>query len=418
MNINLNLCNMERINIAEILRDCPKGMELDCTMFDDVKFIEVEEDDKPICIRTGEIYRYLTKFGTWTFDENAKCVIFPKGKTTWEDFHKPFNDGDILANDDIVFIYNGIEELSPFPSYYVYVIADKNGLFAINTTTKKYGTRFATEEEKNILFEAIKNNGYKWYPDTKTLTKLPMFKDGDVITCNNSACTFISIFKDKPFEKTFRQHCSIITDNNKLIVGNEYADYANPRFATEEERQKLFDAIREKGYRWNTESKTLENWTIQDAKDGDIITMVNEWGVHIFIYNNTTDKYNDYGYYAILTSRSNLKFNGFCNGKTYKLANEEEKKKFFQVIKDNGYKWNPETRSLEKLPKFKPFDKVLVRCSTLEKWRIQFFEKYDKTCKHPFICMGYNKYKQCIPYEGNEHLLDTTNDCDEYFKNL
>lgn len=40
---------------------------------------------------------------------------------------------------------------------------------------------------------------------------------------------------------------------------------------------------------------------------------------------------------------------------------------------------------------------------------------YDKT-KFPFICMGYNKYKQCIPYEGNEHLLDTTNDCDNFYK--
>ena len=30
--------------------------------------------------------------------------------------------------------------------------------------------------------------------------------------------------------------------------------------------------------------------------------------------------------------------------------------------------------------------------------------------------MGYNKYKQCIPYEGNEHLLGTTDDCDDYYK--
>ena len=30
--------------------------------------------------------------------------------------------------------------------------------------------------------------------------------------------------------------------------------------------------------------------------------------------------------------------------------------------------------------------------------------------------MGYNKYKECIPYEQNEHLLDKTDDCDEYYK--
>jgi hypothetical protein len=26
------------------------------------------------------------------------------------------------------------------------------------------------------------------------------------------------------------------------------------------------------------------------------------------------------------------------------------------------------------------------------------------------------EYKQCIPYEGNEHLLGTTNDCDNFYK--
>ena len=29
---------MEKLNIAEILKDCPKGMELDCTLFEDVHF--------------------------------------------------------------------------------------------------------------------------------------------------------------------------------------------------------------------------------------------------------------------------------------------------------------------------------------------------------------------------------------------
>lgn len=29
---------MERINIAELLRNCPKGMELDCMLWDNVTF--------------------------------------------------------------------------------------------------------------------------------------------------------------------------------------------------------------------------------------------------------------------------------------------------------------------------------------------------------------------------------------------
>lgn len=33
----------QKINIAELLKDCPKGMELDCLMYEDVYFDYVDE---------------------------------------------------------------------------------------------------------------------------------------------------------------------------------------------------------------------------------------------------------------------------------------------------------------------------------------------------------------------------------------
>lgn len=36
----------------------------------------------------------------------------------------------------------------------------------------------------------------------------------------------------------------------------------------------------------------------------------------------------------------------------------------------------------------------------------------------PFKAVSGGEYfQQCIPYEGNEHLLGTTNDCDKFYKN-
>lgn len=32
------------------------------------------------------------------------------------------------------------------------------------------------------------------------------------------------------------------------------------------------------------------------------------------------------------------------------------------------------------------------------------------------MCLNGSGFYQCIPYEDNEHLLGTTNDCDEYYK--
>ena len=59
--------------------------------------------------------------------------------------------------------------------------------------------------------------------------------------------------------------------------------------------------------------------------------------------------------------------------------------------------------------KFKPFDKVLVRDNTGEKWVPDIFRYYDDNGNYdyPYRCCA-NDYRQCIPYTGNEHLLGTT----------
>ena len=66
----------------------------------------------------------------------------------------------------------------------------------------------------------------------------------------------------------------------------------------------------------------------------------------------------------------------------------------------------------------KPFDKVLVRDVNDKNWVVNIFGYYRHETKYPFYCSGNINvgFKQCIPYEKNEHLLGTTNDCNEYFK--
>ena len=91
----------QKINIAQLLKDC-KGMELDCLIFEDVTLYSIDtdtENEYPIRIVTKKgHFLDLTKFGTYSNVEEAKCIIFPKGKTTWEGFVPPckFKDEDIL----------------------------------------------------------------------------------------------------------------------------------------------------------------------------------------------------------------------------------------------------------------------------------------------------------------------------------
>lgn len=54
---------------------------------------------------------------------------------------------------------------------------------------------------------------------------------------------------------------------------------------------------------------------------------------------------------------------------------------------------------------FKPFDRVLVRDRNDREWGCDFFSHIAEDNR--YICI-YSWWKQCIKYEGNEHLLRTT----------
>lgn len=207
------------------------------------------------------------------------------------------------------------------------------------------------------------------------------FKDGDIVVGENCACGYITIFR-KFIDDTSFSHHACLTGFGKFKI-DDISDNANLRFATKEEKEKLFDAIKDNGYKWNPETKTLEK--LPKFKVGD---KIKRKGVDdIYVDEITTVEQ------TIYTFRSGS----------------------FQSIEyiDKNYELIPNKFDITTL---KPFDKVLVRANN-SYWRIQFFEKINKKNKnYPFVCMSGNNYKQCIPYEGNEHLLGTTDNCNEYFK--
>lgn len=105
-----------------------------------------------------------------------------------------------------------------------------------------------------------------------------------------------------------------------------------------------------------------------------------------------------------------------CDTERFVKANDEQKTLFIAAAeKHYGGKYNPETLQVEPVkvvePKcsFKPFDKVLARCNKDSVWRCELFSHYNTFNKQcPYVCLS-SVYKYCIPYEGNQHLLGTTN---------
>ena len=209
----------ENLNLVEILKDCPKGMELDCTMYDNATFGGIIENRSyPIKVYVGDVpTMMLTKYGQYTDDDLAKCIIFPKGETTWEGFVPPhkFKDGDILSyqckcfKNRTIYIYRHRERFNT--GYYVALsgdpdaelMIDNKGVWALNGYNDT--ARFATEEERQKLFKAIKDNGYKWNAETKTLEKLiePKFDPKTLVTFDK---VLVRLTKDYIWNATFFSH--------------------------------------------------------------------------------------------------------------------------------------------------------------------------------------------------------------------
>ena len=59
---------------------------------------------------------------------------------------------------------------------------------------------------------------------------------------------------------------------------------------------------------------------------------------------------------------------------------------------------------------FKPWQPVVVRGSDDGRWRADFFSYYNEEASvRPFMCTSGIRYEYCLPAEGNEHLVGTTN---------
>lgn len=172
---------------------------------------------------------------------------------------------------------------------------------------------------------------------------------------------------------------------------------------------------------------SVPEWTT--FKDGDIIycevdngnNSVCKWvsilkgKVECFDGDLYTDEYATY-IIESNTCKGEMSFDGYAdNIDTIALANEHQKQYLIESLKQSK---DPKAKEClkrffgieeKKECKFKPFDKVLVRACCGSKWGTNFFSHMTGDKSLPFSCGGF-EWRYCIPYEGNEHMLGTTND--------
>ena len=251
----------KELNIAEILNDKPKDTKLWSDTFGEVKLKDVTIDKRngyPIFLAT-KVYDetlYLDAFGRYYKNTDCllPCIVPSKEMRDWEKF--AWKKGDVLSN--------STGSLCIFDSWHSSNYTSFKAFYATpHYSDKVYDTKKWTKEtdKKNIkqyIFNIELCYGGKLNLSTLEIEKQPEFKDGDILTYDG----FIFIFKNKD-ESVVYPHATCDTCNKDNVVCNKYKPFASNRhiknfkYATEEERQRLFDAIAKKGKQWDAKKKQI-----------------------------------------------------------------------------------------------------------------------------------------------------------------
>ena len=161
--------------------------------------------------------------------------------------------------------------------------------------------------------------------------------------------------------------------------------------------------------------KTLEIEKQSEFKDGDVLFVKCNVDAFIEIFKHSKKNGGLYDHASLDTATQDLDISGKYGIGGYeiteiRLATEEEKQQLFDALAKKGKVWDAEKKKVVDIKKehqFKPFEKVLVRDSFDDVWRASFFSHIkENDGRYVTTCVTW---KFCIPYEGNEHLLGTTN---------
>jgi hypothetical protein len=120
-------------------------------------------------------------------------------------------------------------------------------------------------------------------------------KDGDVLVTTFDEDNMIVMYHSMCTKDTINVHCCL---DNKFVCENlGVFDAEDVKPATKEQRDLLFQKMKEVGYEWNTENKELKKIEHKPAcSDDKKLTDVNHEYFNELLENNNSKDINDYAY--------------------------------------------------------------------------------------------------------------------------
>ena len=248
-----------KINIAEILKDKPQGTKLYADAFGELSIVDIYTKDE---IGINLLNRHRDELLFYSDGRYCTCgepILFPsKEMRDWRKF--AWKKGDVLVSNngkrEVLFKTWENDSYTKFVGFHCLITNDNeeveydNGTTVFNTNDFK-GTE--AEDAAQTYINTIEERlGGKLNRETLEVEKpQPEFKDGDIVVYGKSVAICRKIYKHALYFYVS------IDETFGLLFDDNCASSEGYRFATDSEKQQLFDALAKVGKAWDAERKAI-----------------------------------------------------------------------------------------------------------------------------------------------------------------
>lgn len=243
----------EKINIAEILKNKPEGTKLWTDMFGSVTLYVVTDACDAFQVKHHNKEPWFDEDGK-LYKEGVLCIYPSKSMRDWKKFS--WKRGDVLVSKDNVYIIFEKFEDDTYTRFkgkhYLWKECDEEDYNKEETKMLTSVFEKTTDDVAQTYIKTIEEHlDGKLNLETLEIEKQLEFKDGDIVVYGKSVAICRRFYK-----YTLSFYVSL-NEMFGLLFADEVESSEEYRFATEEEKQQLFDALEKKGKAWDSNKKQV-----------------------------------------------------------------------------------------------------------------------------------------------------------------
>lgn len=319
---------MEKINLLEIFKNAPEGIEAYSTIFGKCKYIGIMGEQLNFTPSRGNMNFLVDSEGRYS-NLGEECTLFPTK------FHRDWSNWQWFLMRDVenrvIVDEFGIWMKTKEAKYMV------NGKSAVVEERKRWDYsqwRFATPEEEKEFFKKLKDIGYEWD-----------FEKSELVKVNNFG-KFVTPRFDLENMTSRKGDTRVIKKGEGLKVTNE-----EPLLFPNVEVEDIY------GQKYNVPKGFLKHWNIEDAKNGDVIVDDDHNMILIFnkidgtsLISNATYDNDGLSSSAINKgSQTSVYTNSYNDCHFLRPATFKEKATLSLNMLHRGYMWSPEYNKVVEL---------------------------------------------------------------------